>query len=77
MSLTWQTLSHNRKWQPSSDLIGVIGTRDEVEEHGEWVSGREGDFAHFGSRGTKVAQSDVDAQVAQFAELLKNGSIQG
>ena len=43
---TRQALSHDGERDPGSDLVGVVGARDQVEEDGERVVGRERDLAH-------------------------------
>ena len=64
-----QALRHDGEGDPGSDLVGVVGAGDEVEEGRQRVGVGEGDLADLGAGRAQVALQDVDREVADLAEL--------
>ena len=67
-----QALRHDGEGDPGSDLVGVVGAGDEVEEGRQRVGVGEGDLAHLGAGRAQVALQDVDREVADLAELKES-----
>lgn len=68
-----QTLGHDGEGDPGADLVGVVGTRDQVEEGRQRVRVREGDLADLGAGRTQVALQYVDREVSDLAKLKWDG----
>ena len=74
MKSTWNTLSHNGKADPGTNLIGVIRTRNNAEQTSQRISSRHRDFTDFTSSRSQASKSPMNTKIAQFAEQKSSQS---
>lgn len=66
---TGQTLCHNTEADPGDDLVRVVRTGHKVEQLGQRVAVRNGDFPCPCSSWSHISKGNMDRKVAEFSNL--------
>lgn len=74
LRFTWQTLCHEAERGPWIPLVGIIGTRNIVEQEGEWIFCWHRDFPLGTSWWTQISKRNMYGIVAIFIKLIKQQS---
>ena len=64
MGRTWQRLRHDGEADPGDELVGVVGTRHEVEEGVEWIAIRKRNTAIFRAGRSQVSKQPMNGEVS-------------